>query len=171
MGPFLIELFASWINTHHPNYCSWTPDPAALAVDALLIIWWSHFLYMFPPFTLIPHCLEKISQEGVTANLIALVWPNQVWFPQLLQSLIDYPVMLPPTQDILMDSHTGHSDGFRGPQPPPGGAGPPASSHMACLRYSWHSEGLSDTVVVVLKRSWQYSTESAYSSAWNLRDS
>ena len=63
---------------------------------------------MFPPFALIPRCLEKIRQEGVTTVLIAPVRPNQVWFPQLLQSFSNYLILLPYTQDILTNPD-GHS--------------------------------------------------------------
>ena len=103
LGPFPIDLFASRTNAHLQEYCSWRPDPAALAVDALSIKWQGHFPYMLPPFALIPHNLEKLRHEKVSAVLIAPVWPNQVWFPQLLRRLIYYPVLLPPTQDILME--------------------------------------------------------------------
>ena len=37
LGPFSIVLFPSWTNAHLPEYWSWRPDPAALAVDALSI--------------------------------------------------------------------------------------------------------------------------------------
>ena len=37
----------------------------------------------------------------MTVTLIAPVWPNQIWFPQLLRNLIDLPILLPPTQDIV----------------------------------------------------------------------
>ena len=40
--------------------------------------------YMFTPFALIPHCLDKIRHEGVTAVLIAHVGPNQVFFFSLI---------------------------------------------------------------------------------------
>ena len=103
LGPFSIGLFASRTNAHLSVYCSWRPDPAALAVDALSIKWQGHLPYMFPPFALILRCLEKLRQEEVSVVLIAPVWPNQVWFPQLLLSLIDYSVLLPPAQDILTD--------------------------------------------------------------------
>ena len=48
LGPFSIDLFASRMNTQLPLYCSWRPDPTALAVDALSILWGSHHPYMFP---------------------------------------------------------------------------------------------------------------------------
>lgn len=101
LGPFSIDLFASRTNTQLPLYCSWRPDPSALAVDALLISWGNHCPYMFPPFALIPRCLTKLHKERISAVIIAPVWPNQIWFPQLLNSLVDTPVLLPPIPDIV----------------------------------------------------------------------
>ena len=100
-GPFSIDLFASRTNTQLPLYCSWRPDPDALAVDAFSITWRGQKPYLFPPFALIPRCLNRLREEGVTAWLIAPVWPNQIWFPQLLAYLIDHPTLLPPTPDIV----------------------------------------------------------------------
>ena len=101
LGPFSIDMFASRTNAQLPLYCSWKPDPAAVTVDGLSISWKGHHPYMFPPFVLIPRCLSKLQEEKVTATLIAPVWPNQIWFPQLLRNLIDLPILLPPTQDIV----------------------------------------------------------------------
>ena len=103
LGPFSIDLFASRTNHQLPTYCSWKPDPAAMAIDGLSIPWRRHHPYMFPPFSLIPRCLEKLEMEKVQAVLIAPVWPNQVWYPRLLESLIGQPLILPPVQDILTD--------------------------------------------------------------------
>ena len=101
LGPFSIDMFASRTNAQLLLYCSWKPDPAAVTVDGLSISWKGHHPYMFPPFVLIPRCLSKLHEEKVTATLIAPVWPNQIWFPQLLRNLIDLPILLPPTQDIV----------------------------------------------------------------------
>lgn len=38
---------------------------------------------------------------GVRVLLIAPTWPNQVWFPQLLTHLVDHPILLPPTLDMV----------------------------------------------------------------------
>ena len=75
-GPFSIDLFASRTNTQLPLYCSWRADPDALAVDAFSTTWRDHSTYLFPPFVLIPRCLNKLKEEGVTAWLIAPVWPK-----------------------------------------------------------------------------------------------
>jgi len=104
LGPFSIDLFASRTNTQLPMYCSWRPDPAALAVDALSLPWGNHqaHMYMFPPFALITRCLEKVRLEQARAVLVAPVWHNQLWYPYLLKSLMDYPILLPPVQNILI---------------------------------------------------------------------
>ena len=47
-------------------------------------------------------CLEKLRVEQASAVLIAPVWQNQLWYPMLLQSLADIPILLPPCQDIVL---------------------------------------------------------------------
>ena len=103
MGPFTIDLFASRTNRQLPIYCSWRPDPSAHAVDAFSIQWTNHYPYLFPPFALINRCIEKIKEERVEAVLIAPVWQNQVWYPILLETLANEPVLLPMSQDILQN--------------------------------------------------------------------
>ena len=63
---------------------------------------------MFPPFALIPRCLGKLELERAQVVLIAPVWPNQVWYPQLLEFLINLPILLPPIQDVIT-SPEGHN--------------------------------------------------------------
>ena len=38
-GPFDIDLFANRLNKQLPAYCSWKPDPEALATDAFTLDW------------------------------------------------------------------------------------------------------------------------------------
>ena len=56
---------------------------------------------MFPPFALISRCLEKLLAERASAVVIAPVWPNQTWFPKLLECLVGLPILLPPLVDIV----------------------------------------------------------------------
>ena len=84
-----------------PWYCSWRPDPHAQAVDKFFIRWRGHNPYLLPPFVLIPRCLNRITEEKILAILIAPVWPNQVWFLQLLTCLTALPVILPPMLNIV----------------------------------------------------------------------
>lgn len=101
LGPFSIDLFAARTNAQLPRYCSWRQDPGAWATDAFTISWSTQFPYMFPPFILISQCLDKLRTERTPGVMIAPVWPNQVWFPQLLEQLEDLPVLLPPIEDIV----------------------------------------------------------------------
>ena len=104
LGTFSIDLFASRMNNQLLVYCSWKADPAAVAIDALSIPWTGHSPYMFHPFALISRCLTKLHKEEVSAILIAPVWPNQTWFAQLLNSLVDLPILLPPIPQIVTNS-------------------------------------------------------------------
>ena len=101
LSPLTIDLFASRTNHQLPLYCSWRPDPGAVAIDALSIPWREHHAYVFPPFALIPQCLRKLEAERARAILVAPMWANQPWYPQLLKSLISRPILLPMTQEII----------------------------------------------------------------------
>lgn len=145
------------MNAQLPVYCSWKPDPGALAIDALSILWTNNKTYLFPPFVLIPCCLNKARKEGVAALLIAPVWPNQIWFPQLLSLLVDRPYLLPPTQSIVSDP--------RG-QPHP----LVVEGHLPLA--TWYVSGDPAMPKAYLTesqrsyaKSWRGATESAYSSA------
>ena len=64
-GPILNRPLCVSTNAQLPTYCSWKLDPTAVAIDALSISWRNHYPYLFPPFSLLSHCLEKINQEKV----------------------------------------------------------------------------------------------------------
>ena len=162
-GPFSIDLFASRTNPKHQLIAAGT-DRAAQTVDALSIPWRDHFAYMFPPFSLIMRCLEKICLEQATAVLVAPVWQNQLWYPLSAQE--HSRISLPPSTNSGHPSEPRRSDASISDE-----SGPPPSSHMACLRRTFHSEGLSDGVIELICKSWWNSTESACSSAWRMWDS
>ena len=46
---------------------------------------------------------DKINREKVEAVVIAPVWCNQVWYPLLLWSLQDAPILFPNTMDIILN--------------------------------------------------------------------
>ena len=115
-------------------------------------------IYMFPPFCLINSCFEKINQEKVDALLITSVWQNKVWFPKIMESLIDDPILLPETQDIVRNSNgNSHPLAVQGHLP---------LSCLAHIRQAFSTRGLSEGVFGILNRSWRASTELAYSTAW-----
>ncbi len=101
LGHANIDLFATRLNTQLPRYVSWLPDPGAEAVDAFTVDWGKELFYAFPPFCLIDKCLQKVNNDEAEGILVVPKWPTQVWFPRLLQMLVDYPILLPRTKQIL----------------------------------------------------------------------
>ena len=86
-----MDLFASRLTTQLTQYCSWQPDPGSAFVDAFSIDWSEFNFYAFPPFNLIPRCLQKIQQDNGKGILIVPVWSTQTWFPLALQLLHSQP--------------------------------------------------------------------------------
>jgi hypothetical protein len=96
-----IDLFASRVNFQLAQYAAWRPDPGCIAVDAFTLNWETKMFYAFPPFSLVPRCLQKILQDQASGVLIAPFWPTQAWFPQLLQLLFDQPWIIATSPDLL----------------------------------------------------------------------
>ena len=61
----------------------------------------SLFTYIFPSFSLLNRCLQKLENDKTLALLIAPVWPTQVWWPRLLSLLVANPLLLPQDKDLL----------------------------------------------------------------------
>ena len=76
-GTLEIDLFASWINRQTEKYVSWKPEPEAFAVDAFSINWRHHFMYIFPPFSLLTNINKKICWDQATAILVFPAWSTQ----------------------------------------------------------------------------------------------
>jgi hypothetical protein len=89
-----IDLFASRLNCQLSPYCSWKPDPGAMAVDALSIDWSPYFFYAFPPFNMIGRVLRKVEEDKAEGIIIFPAWPTQPWYPKLLQLCLHDPVTL-----------------------------------------------------------------------------
>ncbi|KAK3889264.1 hypothetical protein Pcinc_006829 [Petrolisthes cinctipes] len=66
-----IDLFASRLNKQIKRICSWKPDPEAEHFDAFTINWAQfELIYMFPPFSLISRCLQKMRAEEAMGWLV-----------------------------------------------------------------------------------------------------
>lgn len=90
-----IDLFATRLNKKLDKFVSWRPEPGAFIVNAFTMNWQGLYSYMFPPFSLITRCLQKVQLECTDTLLIAPLWPTQPWFAQLMSLLIEIPVLLP----------------------------------------------------------------------------
>ena len=96
-----IDLFATRLNHKLPTYCSWKPDPGCSYIDAFSVNWGTYSFYALPPFSLIPRCLQKISQDRAKGILVVPLWPTQSWFPLVLRLLYNQPWILSPDKRLL----------------------------------------------------------------------
>ena len=78
-----------------PRFVSWRPDPMAEVTDAFLQDWATFTGYAHPPWCLISRAIFKIQSQMATLVVVVPLWQTQAWFPQLLQMLIDIPILLP----------------------------------------------------------------------------
>ena len=94
------DLFASRINHQLSNYISWRPDPGAKAVDTFSINCSLAYNYYFPPFSIILKVLQKI-QDKAQAIVVVPYWITQNWFPVLWGMLVDHPLIMTASLNIL----------------------------------------------------------------------
>ena len=67
---------------------------------------WVAGVYAFPPWSLIPTVIKKLlSSSGVLLTIVARYWPQRPWFPDLLDLVVDSPVALPQSRDLLRQPH------------------------------------------------------------------
>ena len=96
-----IDLFATRLNHRLPLYVSPIPDQKALSIDAIWMDWNRIHAYAFPPFHLIQTVINKIRISQCKIVLIAPLWPDRPWFPELLGLLVSPPVSLPVMPNLL----------------------------------------------------------------------
>jgi hypothetical protein len=97
----LIDLFATRHNKKLPLYVSPVPDREAWAVDALSLSWDNLYAYAYPPTAIVGKVLAKVEKHSCILVLIAPAWPNQAWYPKLLDLLIETPLALPVWEKLL----------------------------------------------------------------------
>lgn len=104
-----IDMFASRLNKQVKKFASWKPDPDAVHVNAFSMSWSHLFLYAFPPFSLIPSCLQKFRRDKAEGIMVVPLWPTQTWYSELLKLLVDYPRILPQENLLtLVNSRKSH---------------------------------------------------------------
>ena len=87
--------------------------------------------------------------------------------PSLAQSsLVPTAALLPSGTPNPLTSPARHHLQSGWEEPPSGREGTPPPSRLVCIRRSCSSQGFSERVTEVIRRSWRTSTESAYNSAW-----
>jgi hypothetical protein len=101
LGSTDLDLFATRLNTQLSRFSSWKPDPEAEFVSAFSKSWSDLFYFIFPPFSLVSRCLQKIQRDRAEVLMIVPLWPTQLWYPMLMEMLIDYPVLLTHRTNLL----------------------------------------------------------------------
>ena len=110
-----IDLFASRQNRQVPRYFTWDHDWESEGVDSLNHPWtMSETVYAYPPPVLILRVLQKMMMESVNdLILIAPVWPTQPWWPALIDSITEIPLLLPSEGWVTRDP--GQNPSWEGP--------------------------------------------------------
>ena len=90
-----IDLFPSRLKFQLRPFVPWKPNPQAFAIDALSIGLTEHNFYACPSLALINRVLQKTEQDQSRGVIIVPGWTTQIWFPRLLQMLVDHPVLPP----------------------------------------------------------------------------
>lgn len=75
--------------------------------DAFYMNWGPYLFYVFPPFSVIVKCFQKITQDMATGMLAAPLLPVQTWFTLMLNLLMDKPIILPQSNTLLTQPHDG----------------------------------------------------------------
>lgn len=96
-----IDLFASYLNAKVQQYYSWKPDPGAMHIDAFTVSWHGCLTYCFPPFSLLGKCLQKIAMDHAEAIVVMPMWPTQPYYSKAIGMLVQQPILLPKTLDLL----------------------------------------------------------------------
>ena len=105
LGPLDVDLFASRLTCQLPDYASWRPDPMAITTDAFTMDWAQVKGYANPPWSLIGRVLVQTRQQQAELVLVAPVWKTQVWYPVLLEMLVEIPLLIPQREDLIPPTH------------------------------------------------------------------
>lgn len=111
LGTPMVDLFATRFNKKLDTFVSPVPDPMALDTDALSIPWDNLWAYAYPPHQILAKVLQKFRMtDCCRLILIAPMWPNQAWFPELTRLANPDPLPLPLSATLLKQprSHIFH---------------------------------------------------------------
>ena len=89
-----IDLFASRLNNKCKRYVSWYRDPHAEHVDAFSISWHDTYSYIFPPFSLLGRCVQKVRQGESKGYYGSTCVTDSSMVHELTKALVK-PVLLP----------------------------------------------------------------------------
>ena len=104
--PANVDLFATSMNFRLPTYFSPVSDPQAAGIDSFLQNWSNLQAYAFPPFPTIRQVLNKARESRkLHLTLVAPMWRQKEWFPDLQNLCREPPIPLPIRRDLLRQPH------------------------------------------------------------------
>ena len=121
-------------------------------MDAFTVNWRSYLCYLFSPFSLLPRALQKIQVEQVEALTVALYWPTQPWFSQILNLVAQEPLIYKPTATNLVS-----------PQDPKAISRKTVTDGGSIIREKYRKLGYSENKRNILLASWRPGTLKNYS--------
>ena len=95
-----LDAFASMATAQLPRYMTWYPDREAVARDALLHRW-DPVTYLFPPVPLMLKVLQRVRDQKIRAVLVCPHWPTSMWWPLVLDMMVEPLLPLPYYQQAL----------------------------------------------------------------------
>lgn len=101
LGLALFDLCVCTLNKQHS--CKlFLPSCSSFEQHNTFLQNWNQWTCLIhPPVVLLPQILRKIRKNQATALLITPNWSGQPWFPELIQIVVDQPLMLPQLPSLL----------------------------------------------------------------------
>lgn len=107
LGAPEVDMMATPNNRKVERFVSWRREEAAVGTDAFLQDWNKYTrVYIYPDPLMIGRVIKKLNQSTTEIILIAPMWKSQVWYPQVLEALIDFPRSLPMMTDLIQDQRS-----------------------------------------------------------------
>lgn len=103
-----IDLFASRLNKQLPVFVSFRADPESVAVNAFTLDWQGKKFYAFPPFNCIAKVLQKVWKDKAFGILVVPDWPNQIWYCQYKNMIINEIILAPRFNLLTLPSSSQH---------------------------------------------------------------
>ena len=90
-----LDLFASKSNAQADQFVSLHPEQGAMATDAFTLNWGQNdqAILLNPPFVLLPRVLQKVQRDQARGVLIAPLWITAIWWPVMMNMLMDLPLI------------------------------------------------------------------------------
>ena len=82
-----IGLFASNINGQFIKYAPLRPNPETMYIGTFITEWDHLNFYAFSTVSIIPRALPEVKQDSAEGIIVVLLWPTQVWYPDMLTIL------------------------------------------------------------------------------------